>query len=293
VGPSFAYASYISDDPDRSAQVLGRLGVPVIWEGMHPFFGVPAIVCGTRDGSIMVLGPPDLESAHPAVARYRSARERMFHLAIRAGVGLSASDLSRIGELEVHGPYAGPCGETMAVSLPVGDSAPLWVELCLEVGSAGAAGSAFARVESVPMVGASLAGLRSGFARLGLSVVDGLDTALFPTLSARSEVIVLDQRTFIEFNEPAGEGPMATFLSRIGGAGIFGLSIEPDDLLNFVSTAHSCGVETNTDKPITLPVVVGGVEYAADDMVTVSPRMTGGARLFVVIPRDYPWKLLP
>ena len=44
MGPSFAYASYISDDPDRSAQVLGRLGVPVIWEGMHPFFGVPAIV---------------------------------------------------------------------------------------------------------------------------------------------------------------------------------------------------------------------------------------------------------
>ena len=77
------------------------------------------------------------------------------------------------------------------------------------------------------MVGASLAGLRSGFARLGLSVVDGLDTALFPTLSARSEVIVLDQRTFIEFNEPAGEGPMATFLSRISSAGMSGLSMSP------------------------------------------------------------------
>ena len=98
MGPSFAYASYISDDPDRSAQVLGRLGVPVIWEGMHPFFGVPAIVCGTRDGSIMVLGPPDLESAHPAVARYRSARERMFHLAVRAGDGLSPAELFRSGE---------------------------------------------------------------------------------------------------------------------------------------------------------------------------------------------------
>ena len=41
MGPSFAYASYISDDPAGSARVLGRLGIPAIWEGMHPFFGVP------------------------------------------------------------------------------------------------------------------------------------------------------------------------------------------------------------------------------------------------------------
>jgi hypothetical protein len=60
----------------------------------------------------------------------------------------------------------------------------------------------------------------------------------------------------------------------------------------FVDKARQESIETNTSEPIVLRLALRGKEMDCADIITVSPRATGGARLFVLTPREYPWALL-
>jgi hypothetical protein len=96
-----------------------------------------------------------------------------------------------------------------------------------------------------------------------------------------------------EVAEPTDpKGVMMNFLQRIGHAGIFGINLACDDMDRFLAAARAGKVDTNTEKPILLMVDVRGTQYRCADIITINPRTTGGARIFVLKPFEYPWQLV-
>ncbi len=285
--PRFLYASYVSDDVEAATSVLASIGMPVTWRGRHPFFGVEAGLCATRQGGVMVLQADG--DGHPAVAAYVGARERMFHLAI-GGLPEGWRDAPQLAT--VSEPYEGPLGTMRAVELALAGGTSLWLETAEGDVAVGDPAAAMLRVESTPIVAPSLPVLEDPFSALGLSRVDHLSDTHFPSLLCDTHIMLLEDWHFVELNEPTGPGVMAQLLSARGTPGIFGLSIEPVDLAEFAATARAAGVKTNTSEPMTLPVTVDGREMAADHILTIPPNASGGARLFILEPVDYPWTQL-
>ena len=114
----------------------------------------------------------------------------------------------------------------------------------------------------------------------------------FKVLEGINEIIVLDWH-YLEVNEPTKEqGVMANFLARMGRPGIFGVNYVPRNMDEFVETAKRLSLDVNTPKPILLMVEVHGTEYKCADIITISPRATGGARIFILKPLEYPWQLV-
>lgn len=283
--PRFLYASYISDDVDAAAAALGAIGMPLAWRGTHPFFGVDAALCAARQGGLLVLANGD----HPALAPYAEGRERMFHLAIG---GLPDGWRESPAVASVSDEYEGPAGPARAVELALAGGASLWVEVAGAGARVGDPASRMARIESTPMAAATLPVLEDAFASLGLEVVDSLAGTHFPSLACNSHIMLLEDWHFVELNEPTGDGVMAQLLAARGTPGLFGVSIEAVDLGEFAATARAAGVKTNTEEPMTLPVTVDGRAMDADHILTVPPYASGGARLFVLEPVDYPWAQL-
>jgi hypothetical protein len=287
--PRFLYASYVSDDVGAASTALAAIGMPVTWQGTHPYFGVDAALCAARRGGVLVLQAGTADRAHPAVAAYAGARERMFHMALG---GLPETWRESPHLATVSEPYEGPAGTTQAVEVALATGTSLWLEVAGSDAAVGDPASAMARVESTPIVAPSLQILEDPFSSLGLARVQHLSNTHFPSLLCDTHIMLLEDWHFVELNEPTGEGIMGQLLSARGAPGIFGLSIETDDLGEFAGTAKAAGVKTNTEEPMTLPVTVDGREMAADHILTIPPHASGGARLFILEPVDYPWAQL-
>jgi hypothetical protein len=266
------------------------LGLVQIWDGAHAYFGSAAALFATRRGGLLLL--EHRSATHPAIERYRGKAERYFHVAV------TARDLAHVRAewegspqvAEVSRPYRGPVGQSIVARLRVGESDALWIE-CVEGGEVEAPASAFARVESTAMVAASRQLLVDPLRALGLHPDARVSDGRFPSLGAINSVVLLDWH-YLEVNEPTGDGFMAGFLRRLEGPGIFGINLEPVDMRAFVARTVQEGVTTNTPETVRLQVEVRGQLHDCADIITVSPRATGGARLFVLTPREYPWKLV-
>jgi hypothetical protein len=285
----FLYASYVSDDIDEAVSVLETLGMPCTWRGKHPFFGVDSAICAMQKGGLMVMAATEGDGAHDAVSAYVGQLERMFHCAI-AGLPDGWEDSDKLAT--ISDPYDGPCGSTRALEFRLPDGGSLWMEAMPADAEVGDPGSRFLRMESTPMVSPKLADLEDAIASVGLAAVDHLSGTAFPTLAANSHIFLLEDWHFLELNEPTGDGIMGNLLSARGSSGIFGVSIQPVDLDEFARTTREAGIRTNTKEAIVLPVTVDGKPYDADEIITLPPKATGGARIFVLNPMDYPWKLL-
>jgi len=289
---TYRYASVVVDDLTAATDVFERLGTRTTWTGTHPHFQTHAALCATQRGGVLLL--QQAQGAHPAVRQFRDARERYFNLCL--GVDDLQAQRSRCaGARHVTGvtdEYLGPAGPSFAVELSTGGQGTLWVEFVPATApSVGHPQSAFSRVESTAMVAPTREALLEPFRELGLEPDARVSGAYFAVLAAANSVVSLGWH-YLEVNEPTGEGAMAGFLKRLGRPGIFGLNLEPVDMGAFVDKAQKESIETNTPAPIVLRLALHGIVMDCADFITVSPRATGGARLFILTPREYPWALL-
>jgi hypothetical protein len=285
----FLYTSYVSDDVAAATAVLGDVGFVPVWRGEHPALGVDAVLCAARRGGVLVLAAG---GDHELLASLNGARERMSHFALAVpGDEERERFLASDAVDSVSEPYAGPAGETRLVALSMASGGRLWVEIAGDV-AAGDEAAQIARIESTPMVAAALTDFRTAFAGLTEDIRDHIGETIFPTLGARSEVIILEDWHFLEFNEPVGDGVIGKFLETMQRPGPFGMSVEPVDMDAFIQRMEDKGIKTNTREPIVLPVIVEGRELESDAIVTLSPNATRGARIFVLNPLDYPWSLV-
>jgi hypothetical protein len=289
---TYRYASVVVDDLAAASDVFERLGTRTTWKGTHPHFRTHAALSATRRGGILLLELA--EDAHPAVQKFRNAKERYFNLCL-AVADLQAQRSRCAGARHVTSvtdEYLGPAGPSFAVEMSTGGQDTLWVEFVPAAAPpVGHPQSAFSRVESTAMVAPTREALLGPFRELGLDPDAKVSGAYFEVLAAANSVLTLGWH-YLEVNEPTGEGAMAGFLKRLGRPGIFGLNLEPVDMGAFVNTAHQESIETNTPTPIVLRLELHGTQMDCADIITVPPRATGGARLFILTPREYPWALL-
>jgi hypothetical protein len=267
--------------------VLETIGMPCLWRGEHPFFGVDTAVCAMQMGGLTVMAASD--AGHPAIAPYIGTLERMFHCAI-AGVPDGWENSGKLRS--VSDPYETPFGSARALELALDGDASLWIEAFDGGAQVGDPNSRFKRMESTPMVSPKLADIEDGLLSLGFEPVEHLSSTHFPTLASNSHIFLLEDWHFLELNEPTGDGVMQNLLQARGNSGIFGVSIQPVDLDEFARTTSENNIKTNTGEAIMLPVQVEGKDYDSDEIITLPPKATGGARIFVLNPVDYPWKLL-
>jgi hypothetical protein len=289
---TYRYASVVVDDLAAATHVFNQLGTRKTWTGTHPLFQTNAALCATRRGGILLL---QLDAgAHRAVQEFHDAKERYFHLclavddpAAQRARCVTAGHVTRLSD-----EYLGPAGPTFAVELAIGEYGTLWVEFVPATATpVGHSHAMFSRVESTALVAPSREALLAPLRELGLEADARVSGAYFAALAAVNSVVTLGWH-YLEVNEPTGEGAMAGFLRRRGRSGIFGLNLEPVDMAAFVQRVTHEAVETSTPTPVVLRLELHGIEMDCADIITVSPRATGGARLFVLTPRDYPWAVL-
>ena len=127
--------------------------------------------------------------------------------------------------------------------------------------------------------------------RIGLKGNPKASDGYFDVLAGINAIVLLDWH-YLEVNEPTDkQGAMTKFLQRMGRPGIFGTNFVPRDMAAFVTMAKQKKIDINTEQPIRLMVEVRGTKYTCADIVTINPRATGGARIFVLKPLQYPWEL--
>ncbi len=283
----FAYASLVSDDTKATVDVLSAIGLVKVWEGTHPFLQCGGTLMATRRGGVLVLATG--ADAHPALGAVAATKERWFHFALEMP-DLAAAPWAALQGVEVSDVYEGPIGRAVMAEVSLDDADRMFVEM-VELGAGvSAPGSAFARVESTAMVTSDRVDMAARLGVLGLST-DPRQDALFPTLAGLNRISVLDWH-YLEFVEPTDTGVISGLRERLGRSGIFGLNIEPVDMGGFLAVVQTTGLDVNSKEPIVLPVVVEGRDMSCANIITVNPRATGGGRLFVLTPLEYPWGLV-
>ena len=288
----FQYGSVAVDDLGATRRVYEQIGTVVVWEGRHPYFNADCVLCAARRGGILLMAVG--AGAHAAVRHYEGRKERNFHfclavadLAARRALCEASEHVTGVSEI-----YDGPLGPAFAAELRIAGGTPFWVEFSGDTGRlVGDAGSTVLRVESTAMVAPDRDHFLLPFASMGLEANYAASDCDFPALNGINSAIVLDNH-YLEVVAPTGEGPVGGFLGRIGRPGIFGLNLEPLDMGAFLAAAKADGVAVNTEEPILLKVEVRGVKYDCAHIVTINPRATGGARIFMLSPIDYPWALV-
>jgi hypothetical protein len=178
------------------------------------------------------------------------------------------------------------------VELDIGGGNSLWMEFTEGLANlASAPASPFECVDSTAMVAGKRDDVIKPFESIGLTANRKASDGFFDVLAGINAVVMLDWH-YLEVNEPTDQqGAMVKFLQRIGRPGIFGTNFVPRDMAAFVASAKEKKIDTNTEQPIRLMVEVRGTKYTCADIVTINPRATGGARIFVLKPLEYPWKV--
>jgi hypothetical protein len=290
----FNVSSVVVEDLAASGSVFDSIGAPEVWEGNHPFFQTRTAIHATGKGGVMLL--QRASGAHPAVAGCASTRERNFHINLlvkdlfaqrtRAGASPHAGEPSAI--------YDGPCGRTFAVPLNITGGSEFWFEFTEgHANLIASAESAFECVDSTAMVASKRDDLIVPFGSLGLATDERAHDGYFDVLGAINAVVMLESWHYLEINEPTAPGGiMANFLTRKGRPGIFGVNLVPRDMQGFVEVACRNSVDTNTLEPVLLMVEVRGAHYKCAEIITINPRATGGGRVFILKPLEYPWQLV-
>ena len=230
------------------------------------------------------------EDANPALRRIEPSPERWFHFAMQA-TPEEIRHLRLNDQVQVSDDYEGPWGTAVMVQLAVTEDDPIFIELhSSPEARVSSADSAFVRVESTANCWSSRDELVRAVSTVGITMEPRVD-GFFPTLEGLNRIAVLDWH-YLEFVEPTAPGVISGIVDRLGRPGIFGINVEPADMKVFIETAEASGLRTNTPLPDVLPVVAEGKEMDCADIITVNPRATGGGRIFVLTPMDYPWGLL-
>lgn len=289
----FNYSSVVVDDITRSADVYRKIGAHDVWEGEHPFFRTRGVICATQKGGALLL--EQKSEAHPAIAAFEGEKERNFH------IGLVVDDIESQRALceksphvrEVSDTYGGPTGKSFVARLSAGNDHNFWIEFTGGLENlAGDSRSSFECVDSTAMVAESRDDLLKPFESIGLLSDKAASDGYFDVLEGINVVVLMDWH-YLEINEPTkADGVMTNFLRRLGRPGIFGTNFVPKDMSKFVEVARENQIDTNTEKPILLNVRVRGTEYRCAKIITINPRATGGARIFILEPLEYPWRLV-
>lgn len=288
----FNYSSVVVDDLASSAETYEKIGVHRVWEGTHPLFKTRGVLLATQKGGTLLLERTD--AAHPAVAAYAGKKERNFHIGLvvaDAAAQRALCEKSRFAK-QVSESYAGPAGASFMVELDIAGKSSFWVEFTEGLDKlVGAPDSEFECVDSTAMVAARRDDLLEPFRSLGLEPDRSASDGYFDVLAGINAVVLLDWH-YLEVNEPTkDDGVMVNFLGRIGQAGIFGTNYVPRSMDRFVERAREYKLDTNTEEPILLMVEVHGKQYKCANIITINPRATGGARIFILQPLEYPWQL--
>lgn len=287
----FNYSSVVVDDL-ASTKVFEQIGLGKVWEGRHPIFGSRGVLMATDKGGTLFLEASSAE--HQAVKALASSKERNFHIALLAeelAAQRARCKQSRFART-ITDDYDGPSGRSFAVELDIG-AGSFWMEFTHGLDRlVGYPNSRFECVDSIAMVARKRSDIIAPIESVSLphSMVAG--DGYFKVLEGINDIIVMDWH-YLEVNEPTQEkGVMANFLARMGKPGIFGINYVPKDMREFVETARRHSIDVNTQEPIQLMVEVRGKEYGCAQIITINPRATGGARIFVLKPLEYPWKLV-
>lgn len=287
----FNYSS-VAVDSLSSADTYEEIGLTKVWEGRHPVFGAKAMLMATGRGGTLLLEAPS--ASHDAVKGLTGSNERNLHLALLtedlAGQRQRCKQ-SRFVKSHTDD-YDGPTGRSFAVELDI-SAGTLWMEFTEGLDRLTSdPNSRFECVDSTAMVAHKRSDIIEPIESISLPHSAVASDGYFRALEGVNEIIVMDWH-YLEVNEPTQKsGVMANFLSRMGRAGIFGVNYVPKRMDEFVATAKRLSIDTNTQEPILLMVEVHGKEYQCAEIITVNPRATGGARIFILKPLEYPWKLV-
>jgi len=287
----FNYSS-VAVDNLASANIYEQIGLKKVWEGKHPVFGAKAVLMATDKGGTLLM---DVASAsHPAVTALAGAKERNLHIALLTedlAAQRARCQQSRFVKSQTDD-FDGPTGRSFAVELDIG-AGSLWMEFTEGLDKmASDAGSRFECVDSTAMVARKRSDIIAPIESITLPHSTVAGDGYFKVLEGINDIIVMDWH-YLEVNEPTQEkGVMSNFLARMGRPGIFGVNYVPKSMKEFVETAKRLSIDVNTQEPIQLMVEVHGKEYGCAEIITINPRATGGARIFVLKPLEYPWKLV-
>jgi hypothetical protein len=285
----FNYSSVVVDDL-ASAGVYEKIGLVRVWEGEHPVFGTRGVMLATGKGGTLLLEGG--ATKHAALSAFTGSKERNFHINLLVQ-GLAAQRVRCKQSAFVRylsDDYDGPGGRSFAVELDIG-AGSLWMEFT-EGKLVADARSRFECVDSTAMVARKRTDIVAPIESVSLPHSKVASDGYFKVLEGINEIIVLDWH-YLEVNEPTLEkGVMANFLARMGRPGIFGMNYVPRDMAEFVAAAKQTSLDINTPEPIRLAVEVRGKEYKCADIITINPRATGGARIFILKPLEYPWELV-
>ncbi|MGE0736678.1 MAG: VOC family protein [Alphaproteobacteria bacterium] len=288
----FNYSSVVVDNLAASGQCYEAIGLKRVWEGVHPIFDVRGAAFATQKGGALLLERSG--DGHPALRSFEGAKERNFHIALLVDDLAAQLELCRRSNYSrfVSDIYRGIGGASFAVELNIGEKASLWLEFTEGLGNLlSAKETPFECVDSTAMAAAKRSDIMLPFESIGLRANASASDGFFDVLSAINAVVMLDWH-YLEVNEPTDEkGVMAGFLKRIGRPGIFGTNLVPVDMAAFVERAKRNKVDTNTEEPIRLMVEVRGKQMTCADIITINPRATGGARIFILKPLEYPWQV--
>jgi len=287
----FNYSSVAVDDL-AVARVYEQIGLKKVWEGVHPVFGANAVMMATGKGGTLLLDLPS--ASHPAVKRLAGSKERNLHIALLCEDLAAQRERCRQSRFvkTLTDDFEGPTGRSLAVELDIG-SGSLWMEFTEGLDRlVSDTGSGFECVDSVAMVARSRRDIIEPIESVSLPRNTAAGDGYFKVLDAINDIVVMDWH-YLEVNEPTRDkGVMANFLDRMGGPGVFGVNYVPKNMKEFVETAKRFSIDMNTQEPIQLMVEVRGKEYGCAEIITVNPRATGGARVFVLRPLQYPWQLV-
>ena len=289
----FNFSSVVVEELEAPGQVLVAIGMRKVWSGTHPFFKCRAVAYATQKGGTVLLERGS--ESHAAVQAFAGAKERNFHICLLArdfDAQRKRCAASRYVD-SVSDDYQGVGGRSFAVELRILDQHGLWLEFTEGHGNLlSAPDSDFLYVDSVAMCAARRSDLLEPLASIGLASDKVASDGYFSVLGTINAVILLGWH-YLEVAEPTDQtGVMMNFLQRIGHPGIFGINLACEDMERFVAATRAGKVDTNTEKPVLLMVDVRGKEYRCADIITINPRATGGARIFVLKPFEYPWKLV-
>jgi hypothetical protein len=288
----FNYSSVVVDNLVATARLYEQIGLVRVWEGRHPQFQTPAVLMATGKGGTLLLEGGSTK--HAALAALAGSKERNFHISLLVK-DLSAQrarcqQSSFVRHLTDD--YEGPSGRSLAAELDIG-TGRLWMEFTEGLDHlVGDARARFDCVDSTAMVARKRTDIVAPLESVSLPHSQTASDGFFKVLEGINEIIVMDWH-YLEVNEPTKDnGVMANFLARMGRPGIFGVNYVPRDIAEFVETAKRFSIDINTPQPIRLMVEVHGKQYGCAEIVTINPRATGGARIFVLKPLEYPWKLV-
>jgi hypothetical protein len=287
----FNYSSVVVDDL-ASTKVFEQIGLGKVWEGRHPIFGKKAVLMATDKGGTLFLDAASSE--HKDVKALAGSKERNFHIALLTqdlAAQRARCKQSRFARTLTED-YEGPAGRSFAVELDIG-AGSLWMEFTQGLDRlVSQPNSRFECVDSIAMVARKRNDIIEPIESVSLPRSATAGDGYFKVLEGINDVVIMDWH-YLEVNEPTQEkGVLANFLARKGRPGIFGINYVPKDMKEFVETAKRLSIDVNTQEPIQLMVEVHGKEYGCAQIITINPRATGGARIFILKPLDYPWKLV-